>query len=94
MPADQRRTCVKPGQAGDLVQCRFWHQADGRRRSGPKRRRPEVTAPCWLPRVRRRLAGMMPGETATDTPEILPKLPSNYGAGRKRTTEATHPGLC
>ncbi len=78
-------------RAGDLARA-DQHQAEGALAGAEAVQAEAGSAVLAAARQVRALAGMMPGETATDTPEILPKLPSNFGAP-EATTEATHPGL-
>ncbi|MDQ5903071.1 MAG: outer membrane protein heavy metal efflux system [Pseudomonadota bacterium] len=74
-------------KAGDLARA-DQHQAEGALAGAEAAQAEANSALLAAARQVRALAGVMPAETAADTPETMPKLPSNLG-----TAEATHPGL-
>lgn len=74
-------------KAGDLARA-DQHQAEGALAGAEAAQAEADSALLAAARQVRALAGMLPAETAINTPETLPKLPSDLGA-----PEATHPGL-
>lgn len=74
-------------KAGDLARA-DQHQAEGALAGAEAAQAEADSALLAAARQVRALAGVTPVETATDTPETQPKLPSNLG-----TTETTHPAL-
>lgn len=82
--ADDVRRRVK---AGDLARA-DQHQAEGALAGAEAARAEADNALLAAARQVRALTGMAPVETAADTPETMPQLPSDLG-----TTETTHPAL-
>jgi cobalt-zinc-cadmium efflux system outer membrane protein len=74
-------------KAGDLARA-DQHQAEGALAGAEATQAEADSALLAAARQVRALAGMLPAETAINTPETLPKLPSDFGA-----PETTHPGL-
>lgn len=74
-------------KAGDLARA-DQHQAEGALAGAEAAQAEADSALLAAARQVRALAGMLPADTAINTPETLPKLPSDLGA-----PEATHPGL-
>ena len=74
-------------KAGDLARA-DQHQAEGALAGAEATQAEADSALLAAARQVRALTGVMPAGTAADTPETMPKLPSDLG-----TTEATHPAL-
>lgn len=74
-------------KAGDLARA-DQHQAEGALAGAEAAQAEADSGLLAAARQVRALAGLPPASTAADTPETMPKLPSDLG-----TTEATHPAL-